>query len=45
MSDKSCPVPETFRSMFWSILYLTLVFFSYIHKPVYLFSAASYNQQ
>ena len=27
MSDKSCPIPETFQSMFWSILYLTLVFF------------------
>jgi len=27
MSDKSCPVPETFKSMFWSILYLTMVFF------------------
>ncbi len=27
MSDKSCPVPETFQSMFWSILYLTLIFF------------------
>jgi NNP family nitrate/nitrite transporter-like MFS transporter len=27
MSDKSCPVPESFQSMFWSILYLTLVFF------------------
>ena len=27
MSDKSCPVPQTFQSMFWSILYLTLVFF------------------
>ncbi len=27
MSGKSCPVPETFQSMFWSILYLTLVFF------------------
>ena len=27
MSDKSCPVPETFQSMFWSIIYLTMVFF------------------
>ncbi|NLA74852.1 MAG: MFS transporter, partial [Deltaproteobacteria bacterium] len=27
MSDKSCPVPESFQSMFWSILYLTLIFF------------------
>ncbi len=27
MSDKSCPIPETFKSMFWSILYLTLIFF------------------
>ena len=27
MSDKSCPIPETFQSMFWSILYLTLIFF------------------
>ena len=27
MSDKSCPIPETFKSMFWSILYLTMVFF------------------
>lgn len=27
MSDKSCPIPETFQSMFWNILYLTLIFF------------------
>lgn len=27
MSDKSCPIPETFRSMIWNILFLTLVFF------------------
>jgi NNP family nitrate/nitrite transporter-like MFS transporter len=27
MTDKSCPIPETFQSMFWNILFLTLVFF------------------
>ncbi|MFC1839285.1 MFS transporter [Thermodesulfobacteriota bacterium] len=27
MSDKSCPIPETFQSMIWNILFLTLVFF------------------
>ncbi len=39
MSDKSCPIPETFQSMFWSILYLTLIFFltfisRYIFSPL-----------
>jgi NNP family nitrate/nitrite transporter-like MFS transporter len=27
MTDKSCPIPETFQSMFWNIIFLTLVFF------------------
>lgn len=27
MSDKSCPIPETFQSMIWNILFLTMVFF------------------
>ncbi len=36
MSIKTCPVPETFQSMFWNILFLTLVFFlSFISRFIF----------
>lgn len=36
MSVKSCPVPETFKSMFWNILFLTFIFFlSFISRFIF----------
>jgi hypothetical protein len=34
---KNLPVPETFQSMFWNILFLTLIFFS-CHFSAFIFS-------
>lgn len=42
MFEKDCPVPETFRSMLWNVLFLAVLFFltfiaRFIFSPLVFF--------